>query len=270
MGRKPQEKDLLLPFEKEKFEGEYKQYFKTKRNNFLATVQEFPMIWDCFQSLDKIWTHDFETSRLIHEARLALPALLCINAHAQFRVAFELGFSTCIAEGWNILRSAIEFVVHAHKLSREPKLQKVWLDKSEGAKQKKAYKRAFEDKKKASLFPSQYGLGDLYRYWSDYSEIGTHSSMNAIALRFQEVKRTEESDWKINYFEADLERLAIFLFSMVNAANSMEKVCFSIFENRLKLDYKLTKRRDDFEKLRQATSQQIIQRFRLAPPAIWP
>ena len=44
----PQESDLLVPFESQIFPDEYKQYYKTKRNNFFASVQKFPGMWKYF------------------------------------------------------------------------------------------------------------------------------------------------------------------------------------------------------------------------------
>lgn len=43
---KPAEKDdLLVPFEQQVLPQEYQQYYRTKRNNFFASIQKFPELW---------------------------------------------------------------------------------------------------------------------------------------------------------------------------------------------------------------------------------
>lgn len=112
-GRQPTEDDLLLPFEKRCLHGDYREFFKTKRNNYFATIQAFPGVWRCFELLDDIWMREFDDLQKLRNVKGMLPAILFMNAHAQFRVAWELGFSCCIGEAWNVLRSGIESVAHA-------------------------------------------------------------------------------------------------------------------------------------------------------------
>jgi hypothetical protein len=193
-----------------------------------------------------------------------------MNGHAQFRLAWELGFSCCIGEAWNVLRSGIESVVHAHKIHREPQLAEVWSAKDDGPTEAKAYRKSFEENKKDSLFPAHHGLDKLHHFWTQFSELGTHTTVSALARRFAEEKTAEDVNWQLNYFEADLERIAIFLFSLLLAAAYMEKAFFDCFETRLKLDPMLVAKRRDLGKAIERTQQGIIKRFNLKPPDVWP
>ncbi len=108
------EEELLLPFEKQRLSGDYRHYYAIKRHNFRATIDGFSDLWQCFQLLDEIWTREFNDLERQHEPKQMLPLLLFAGAHAQFRIAYELAFCCCIGEAWNMLRSAIESVAHAH------------------------------------------------------------------------------------------------------------------------------------------------------------
>src|SRR5438445_12337862 len=107
------DKEFLLSFEDKNLRGEYRNYFIAKRENYFAIIQLLPELWDCFLKLDEIRKHEFADLERLRDAKQILPLQLFLNSHAQFRVAFELGFSTCIAEAWNIVRSAIEATAHA-------------------------------------------------------------------------------------------------------------------------------------------------------------
>ncbi len=146
----------------------------------------------------------------------------------------------------------------------------MWCAKDDGPKELQAFKDAFERNKKESLFPAQHGLDTLHRYWSQFSELGTHTTVSSLARRFEEEKTAEDVSWQLNYFEADPERIAIFLFSLLLAAAYMEKAFFDCFETRLKLDPTLVAKRRELGKAMERTKQGIIKRFNLKPPDIWP
>ena len=262
--------DLLLPFEKQHLRGDYKEFFKIKRNNFVATIQAFPGIWQCFELLDEIWMHEFEDLHNLREVNQMLPGILFMNGHLQFRIAWELGFSCLIGAAWNILRSGIESVVYAHKMCREPHLVEVWSRKDDGPTEAEAVKNAFERNKKESLFPATHGLDKLHRYYSQFSELGTHTTVAAVGKQFENEETGTHVRWHLNYFEADAERLAIFLFALLLASCYMEKAFFDCFETRLKLDPILTKKRHDLGRLSETTKRHIIAQFNLKPPEIWP
>lgn len=268
--QRPTASDVLLPFEQQNLHTEYMKYYEIKRHNFFATIQKFPKIWECFQLLDGIWMREFSDLERQRNPDQMLPILLFVNAHAQFRIAFELGFSCCIGEAWNVLRSAIESVAHAHKTLREPHLVRVWVEKDDSSSQLKAFEDAFLRSKKTSLFPSQYGLEELHKYWSQYSEWGTHTTVSALARRFVSEDTPTDVNWELHYFEADPSRLAISLFSLLIASFLMEKVFFSAFDARLKLDPSLVNKRDEFDRRKEETRRRIIKRFNIQPPTIWP
>src|SRR2546427_305823 len=104
----PPESEFLLPFERQTLKGDYRGYLNIKRNNFFATIQQFRGIWDCFGLLDETWIREFADLERQRDPNQMLPLLLFINAHAQFRTAFELAFravfvmpGTCFAAEWS-------------------------------------------------------------------------------------------------------------------------------------------------------------------------
>lgn len=248
----------------------YKEFFLAKRQNFFATLQAFLDVWDCFMRLDEIWMKEFSDMERISNTRAMVPLNLFMNTHAQFRTALEAGFSTRIGDAWNLLRSAIESAAYAAKIFREPELAVVWASKDDGKKEFAAYKNAFERNKKDALFPSHHGLDRLHHYYSSFSEAGTHTSVSAIGLRHTIEHGDKDVNWRLEYLEHDQERLAIFLFSLLDASSEMEKALFNCFRDRLQLDPDLAKMRDEFEKRKRAAAERIKKQFKLTPPAIWP
>jgi hypothetical protein len=270
MKTEPQETDILLAFENARFSPEYKEYYKAKRQNFFATIESFSGLWDCFQRLDQIWIREFQDMNVVTDTNAMLPGLLFMNSHAKFRIALELGFSCCLGEAWDALRGAIESATHAHKIAREPAMLKVWLDKDRGKKEAEAFKHAFERNKKASLFPPRDGLDKLHHFYSQYSEWGTHTTVGSMAQRFKSVRSEDGAEWRLNYTGADLKLLAVSLFSMLMASSLMEGALYSVFKNRLQMDIDLATKRGELAQKIQASRLEIIGRFRIAPPKIWP
>jgi hypothetical protein len=264
------DKELLLPIEEKNLRGEYRDYFITKRHNYFASIQILPELWDCFLELDEIRKHEFADVERLRDVKHLLPLQLFLNSHAQFRVAFELGFSTCIAEAWNIVRSAIEATAHAHKIFREPHLALTWAHKEDGKKEFQAYRAAFEHNKKENLFPVEYGLGKLYDYYSHFSEAGTHATVTALALRYHSERTPTDVNITHAYLESDPRRVAPFLNSMLDAGFLMETACFSCFKERLNLDVELVRVRAEFERRKAECARNIIRRFNVTPPTIWP
>lgn len=260
----------LLPVEKTYLHGEYKNYFIHKRHNFFATIQAFPKLWDCFLLLDEVWIREFSDCTRISDLRQPFPLVFLMNAHAQYRTALELGFSTRLGDAWNVLRTAIESVAHGLKIYREPQLGKVWLEKDDGKQQFEAFKDAFERNKRESLFPSNQGLDKLHRYYSQFSEWGTHTTLAAMSARFRTEESTTDVQWMLDYLETDPSKLATSLFSLLDASNEMEKAFFQCFRDRLQLDPDLIKMRAEFKKRQFEVRDGIVARFKLTPPAIWP
>ena len=259
--RRVTEADLLLPFERQAFRGEYKEFLKIKRGNCFATIQSFPGLWRSFQLLDDIWLRDFADLENPSDVKHMLPIILFMNAHARYRTAFELALSCCIPDAWNVLWSGIESTAHAHKILREPHLAVVWLDKDEGPAENRAYKKAFEESKRESLFSTRQGLGVLHKFWSDYSETATHSTVASLGLRFQSEETPTHIRWQLNYFEADQANLAVFLFSLLLCSLHMEDVLYRSFESRLKLDVRLAKMRRAFGQFVERNRQALIKNY---------
>jgi hypothetical protein len=253
--------DFLLASEQEILHGDYKEYFKTKRYNFLASVQQFPALWECYQLLDQIWLREFNDLERLREPVQILPMVLFMYAHAQFRVARELGFSCCFGEAWNTIRSGIEAVAHAYKLVREPRLLRVWIEKDDGKSQKKAFREAFEANKEENLFPSEYGLEELHRFYSDFSELGTHSTIGALSLRVETDHAPANFGLAHNYFEVEPRKVALYLALILRASCHMERAFYNCFDLRLKLDPELPKMRAEFSDGVGSTNSDLLRRF---------
>jgi hypothetical protein len=213
---------------------------------------------------------EFQDMKVVTDTNTMLPGLLFMNAHAKFRIALELGFSCCLGKAWDALRGAIESVAQGLKIIREPAMSKVWLNKDHGKKEAEAFKHAFERNKKTSLFPPQDGLDKLHHLHSQYSEWGTHTTVGSMAQRFRSVGTEDGTEWRLNYTGADLKLLAVSLFSMLMASSLMEGAVFSVFKNRLQMDVELTAMRGGLGQTIQESRAEIINRFRIAPPKIWP
>jgi hypothetical protein len=253
--------EQLLPFEKLNLRGEYRNYFAVKRSNFFASVQGFPELWDCFLRLDEIWIREFSDLERITIPGQVLPLQLLMHSHAQFRVALELGFSTCLSEAWNILRSSMETAALASVIHTEPKLTFVWLARSDGPVAKKAYKAAFEVNGKKSLFTGSRTLQTLWEDYREYSEHGTHPTVEAIAIRQSTHSTEKDQQWRLNYLEQDPKRLASILFAMLRSSGLTEQVCFECFNARLQLDDGLEKMRVEFRKRQSQAADSLIKRL---------
>jgi hypothetical protein len=242
------DEQILLPFEDKNLREPYREYFTTKRKNYLAVVRGLPELWDCFLRLDEIWARDLSNMQTVTEKERPPLIAMFRHSHQQFRIAFELGFSTAITEAWNIMRSSIDTAVVAHKIFREPNLLAVWARRGDGKAEKKAYHQAFEANKATSLFPSQSGLAGLYPFYRDYSEWGTHPGLGAISLHTKVEARATGQAWNHTYLETDGKRTVAFLFRMLEASVLVEGACFSCFQDRLKLDSQLMDMRTKFDK----------------------
>lgn len=240
--------DLLLPFERHQLSAPYKEYLRTKRQNCFASIQKFPVAWKCFDLLDRIWARGLADLEYPGSVDRLLPMMLFGHAHTQFRIALDLGFSSCTLEAENVIRSGIEATAYARKVLSQPELATVWLSKDDGPREKKAFKQAFLDKKKNSLFGPQSGLEPLYPYWSKFSERGTHTTISSLGSRISvEPAMTDGGRWLLNYFEVDPLKLRMSLRMILTAAHMMEAAFFKSFAGRLELDSNLVSMRASFE-----------------------
>ncbi len=238
---------MLLPFERQAITGDFKEFFKTKRNNFLATIQRFPRLWKIFQELDEIWLREIKDLHGLRETRQRVPALLFIHAHLKFRLAVEMIFSCCVAEAWGIARVGIESVAYAYKIYRQPKLAVVWLAKDDGNEERRRFKEAFEDRKKDSLFGAQQDLAKLYEYWRNFSDWGGHTTVATMATRFRQTNNASTIDWRLDYFETKETRIVTSVYTLIHAGWLMEHVFTEVFRTRFELDTTLVGMRKSFE-----------------------
>jgi len=247
----------LLPLEEQKFHPEYQQYFKHKRGNFFQAIEEFPGLWDCFQLLCVIWFREMADLATATEEKQMLPKTLFTAAHARFLTALELGFSCCVGDAYSVLRDGIEAVSHAYKLFKEAQLATVWTQKGTPA-----YQRIFEENKKDNLFPDEHGLRSLHRYYAAFSEIASHTHPISVGTNFREI-RDETIRWEYHYFVTDPNRLAVSLFTLLNASALMEQVFFACFESRLRFDHALTHMHQSFDQLKEQQKQYLKERYSL-------
>jgi hypothetical protein len=162
-----------------------------------------------------------------------------MSSHAKIRVAFELGFATCVGDAWSSIRDAIAAAVVGHKIHREPHLGVVWVSKEDGAEAMKKWKAAFDSYKETMLFPAEHGLAELHEYYRAFSEGGTHASVSSMGLPFQQRTDAEGMNFAHLYPEGDPKKLAPFLHSMLSACALIERACFECFKARLDLDPEL-------------------------------
>jgi hypothetical protein len=253
----------LFPFEQETFHAKYQRYFKMKRGNFFRSITVFRGLWECFQNLNDVWHTEIEDLEHLRESAQMLPSAIFRYAHSRFVVAMELGFSCCIGDAYSVLRGGIEAVAQAHKIHREPNLASVWSEKERGEEEQRRFKQAFEYNKATSLFPSQYGLGELFTYWKQFSNLGPHSGVSSVGKSFEQITTGQTISWAMHYFETNPQRLALYLFALLQASLYMQKAFYSCFESRLKLDTTLERMRNTVEQQKEQQRQHLWATYKL-------
>lgn len=264
----PKGESVLHRFEQEvtASAADYHEYFEAKRQNFFATVQKFPDLWKWFLALDAVWRDELKALSILREPHESLVVVFFLSAHAEFRVALELGFSCCLREAWNVLRSAIESSVHGFKIVRQPELAEVWLRKGDSKEARKRFDKFFTHDKEVELFPKGLGLTKLHEYWSHFSEWG-HTTTEGMAARVT-MGVNEEPFVYAHYFQIEPKVLAMSLSQMLLAAVQIEKVLFRSFK-RFQLDIRLEPRRNEVDAIGKRTCQEVIAQFNIQPPRFW-
>lgn len=240
------EADLLLPFERHYLRDPLREYTRIKRNNRFATIQAHPKIWASFALLDSILERELRDLRTAVGPNALLPLSLFIFSFHRIRIGFELAFTGFVNESADIMRGAIECGAQAQRISSNPQLAEVWLNKDQGKDQLKAYRDVFERQKKDRLF---VGQTELHHYWAQFSEWGTHSSKAALALKLR-FKEGEVPVASFELFEVDHARLSKFLLMLIDATHRLEVLLFISFKLRLDLDVDLGKMRRQFTKMK--------------------
>lgn len=263
MSVEPQETDLLVKFEIDNFPADYRDYYRTKRNNLFARIQGFPALWRLYVQLDEIWMREFSDLQSRRETYSMLPLLCCMNCHAKIRVSLELAFSDSLAEARSILRDAIEFFAHAHAMCNDISLQEIWLEKIEGKQELEAFKDAFERNKKQGLFN---GLDELHKSWGELSEIGSHANAAAMAERFEKIESGNDVEFRLNYTGTETIMWVTTVFTLLLTCSTMESIFFNDYNDRLKLDAELMSKRFVFTNAKEQLRVKIANKFQLSPP----
>jgi hypothetical protein len=254
------ESELLVPFESQSLPADYKEYYLAKRQNFFASIQGFPETFNCYMLLDELWFREFQDIKIAAARERILPLMLYVNAHAKICVGMELAFSGCLAEARSILRDAVEFVAHAHRMVGDPDLQLTWLNRNEEAE---AFKDAFERYKKTGVFN---GLDELHRTWSELSETGPHANINAMCDRFVIVDEGKGVEWRLNYCGVEPRLWEQQLFWMLLMGCTMEQTLFLDYESRLKFDDGLLRMRAEFQRRKERLLKELIVRLKIPEP----
>jgi hypothetical protein len=269
-GRSSVDDVQLLPLEEQRFHGEYKTYFKHKRGNFLKSITEFSDLWECFQLLNDIWQREMTDLEVSSDQHQLLPKMLFMAAHARILTAMELGFSCCIGDAYSILRDGIESVTHAHKIAAEPGTATTWTNKEKGPKELAAYDQIFTHRKKENLFPEQHGLRRLHVFYAQFSQMATHSGIVSMGKSFTDLSTSGNLCWGFNYFETDPQRLALFLFTMLQVSSFMEEAFYGCYETRLNLDTGLGDMGSRFKERKEQQLRYLWAKYKLESLAVPP
>lgn len=254
----------LFHVEQQNFHQQYQSYFKMKRENFFRAISMFNGLWECFQVLNDIWHKEIEDVANLRDKHQMLPSLIFRYAHSRFVVAMELGFSCCIGDAYSVLRGGIEAVAQAHKIHREPRLTEVWVEKEKGKIEQARFRQEFEAHKETSLFPAQHGLAKLFTYWKQFSNFGPHSGVLSVGKGFEEIVAASSVSWVFHYFESDEQKLALYLFALLDASYHMERAFYDCFESRFQFDLDLDSLRKKFVEQREQQRQFLWTTYKLS------
>jgi hypothetical protein len=255
----PEESDLLVAFEQRVLPTEYKAYYRTKRNNFFASIQKLPELWHYYVMLDQIWFREIDFLKPSGPNK-AFPVIVYINAHAKIRIALELAFTGCLPEARSILRDAVEFVAHAHHMLKDPAKQVVWLNKLDD---QKAWKEEFWENKAIVLFA---GLDLLYKVWKQLSEMGSHANITSICERVKIVEVDGQPEMRLNYTGVEEKPWVMGIFDMLLIDFVMEETLFKDYQMRLQFDEQLLTMRREFEIYKERLRSTLIARYNIKPP----
>jgi len=256
------EEELMLPYERKIMREPWLEYFKVKRQSWLATIQNFPDLWNTFLKLDEIFVLEIEDCRNLRDMKQLLPQLLFIKSHQSIRVAAEVGFSTHLTQAFDLARAAIETAAFAHKIHREPGLDTVFMCKDDGRAELEAFKDAFLRRKKENLFPDRFAflvkMHDSYRH---FSETGTHTTVSSFAQHYKESEDAEYIYKYITYTEANPQDIAMSVYWIISTFSDIEEAFHDAFSSRLSLDDQLQAMRRKFESEKRTVAKALLEKF---------
>jgi hypothetical protein len=115
-------------------------------------------------------------------------------------------------------------------------------------------------------FPRSTACANFTSFYTDYSELGTHPSISALALRHNSLADEKDMTWRHEYLDARAERIAPFLLNMLTACALVEKAFFDSFSQRLDLDVELARMRKEFALHKKQAADWIVENFKLPRP----
>src|ERR1035438_10467283 len=83
------EEEFLTAFERTNLPPEYKQHYLAKRQNFHASIQGFPELWNLYLLLDKIILREFEDLTTRPDLKKLFPLFLYFEGHVKIRASID-------------------------------------------------------------------------------------------------------------------------------------------------------------------------------------
>jgi len=135
-------------------------------------------------------------------------------------------------------------------------LQVVWTKKDRNKVAADEFAKKFDFEKKKNY--EALGLSDLHNYWKRFS-LWSHPSITALNQRFKPEA--------VMYFETDQTTKGLNLFQILWVSFKIENALFDGYQDRLKLDYELEKKRKRFCADADKARFRFIRNFKLKEPA---
>ncbi len=267
MDSETDESHFLLPFERERIHGNYRDYLRSKRNNYLANIDQNPDLWGMFVQIDGVWIGDLTALTESINRDKYFPSALYVNAHIKMRVAMELAFQSQMQEARSILRDAVEHVAHAHHMLKDPAHQVAWIEKDEPGKEQ-AYKKLFVDNKRYGVFD---GLAELHAAWKRLSDTGSHATILGLTDRLRIEDNPTTQTMRMSYTGVtDLPSWVKETFTLMLTCYTMEKQLFDDYEAELQGNDDLTRVRNGAEIYKEQLRQILKDRYKIVTPATKP
>jgi len=173
---------------------ELTQFIDISHKNIWATYAEV----EEFQKLiliDQIFT---KASHLFDNDPKVLQSMFFIRAHSAYRASVRLAGSGQIPESFALMRTVIENALYAFHIFKNPRLEKIWMNKEKSPEHKKEYKKNF----KMVDIMKEYQKNDLnngaqtQKLYNKTIRYGAHPNSDGI---FSNLKVEDEGKDKIIY-----------------------------------------------------------------------
>lgn len=221
---------FLFPEEQQIIVGNFREYFLTKRYNFVATINNYRDLSDLYFQVDKNWLDAISALGDIQNGYWIVPAQLTIFCFRELRLAAELLFCCCTTPGYGHLRTAIESFVQAQKILRQPELGKVWQSRDQDRKE---YNKHFKADFRTNMFPEHSGFEHLHKIWAMLCDAGPHPNVTSIGISSSTTTSNTDVLWRLEFFEVDEGEISKNVLLMIQSALDMFKTTYSSFHERL-------------------------------------